>query len=184
MNPLHTLKELKVPSVVTVCFGLLSAYLGILAYRRKSGAFVRGSFTPCSSRDCKDEFITQVTLENLKDRSVTIFGIYLRIGYNIYVEIEEFRDAPLILKPFETYVKSFGPIEFYASSSRKISINGLLYGNRKIKKHLFLSTSDGKYKVRSPSWGWNPISDSFLNYFTAVLKPVRSMHRDGSGSRG
>ncbi len=162
------------------CFAVLSAYLGIKAYRRKSGAYIRGSFSPSSSRDCNDEFIAQVVLENLKDRSVTIFGIYLRIGYNIYIEIEEFCGAPLTLKPFETYVKSFGPIEFYASSMTKISVNGLLFGNSKIKKHLFLSTSDGKYKVRSPIRGWSPVSDSFLNYFTAVLKPIRSMHRDGS----
>jgi len=180
MNLLHKLVELKVPAVVTACFAMLSVYLGFKVYRRKSGAYIRGSFTPSASRDCNDEFVSQVKLENLKDRSVTIFGIYLRIGYNIYLEIEDHSDAPLTLKPFETYGKSFGPIEFYTCNMSKVSINGLLFGNRNVKKHLFLSTSDGKYKVRSPIWSWEPISDSLLNYFTAVLQPIRSMHRDGS----
>ena len=34
--------------------------------------------------------------------------------------------------------------------------------------------------MRSPIWSCDPISDSLLNYFTAVLQPIRSMHRDGS----
>lgn len=59
-------------------------------YRRKSGVFVRGNFSIASNRDCNDKYVASVILENLKDRAVTVFAIYLRIGYNYYIEIEDF----------------------------------------------------------------------------------------------
>jgi hypothetical protein len=168
-----------VPALIPVLLGILSLYLGFKAYRRKTGAYVRGVFTPCHSRDCNDVFISELILENLKDRAVTIFGIYLRLGYNNYVELEDFEETPLILKPYETYRKAFGPIEFYAVNQSKIDLNELL-SNRKTKKSLFLSTSDGKYKVRSRIRRWNPLYDHFRNYFTAVIRPVRSMYKEQS----
>jgi len=165
-------------TILSICLAILSFYLVVKNYRRKSGAYIRGSFTPCSSRYCNDEYVHEVVLENLKDRSVTIFGIYLRFGYNNYLEIEDFDDTPLTLKPFETYVKSYGPIEFYSMNCQKIAVNGLF--NREVKKTLFLATSDGKYKVKAPVWHWNPIDEYFSNHFTAVIHPVRTTHRGSS----
>lgn len=170
--------DLKVPALIPIALAILSLYLVIKNYRRKSGAYIRGSITPCKSRECDDEYVHEVVLENLKDRSVTLFGIYLRFGYNNYLEIEEFDDTPLTLKPFETYVKSFGPIEFYSVSDRRISLNGLF--SRNVKKTLFLATSDGKYKVKSPMWRWNPIHEWFDNYLTTLIHPVRSTHKGKS----
>jgi hypothetical protein len=63
---LHTLIGITVPALIPVALGILSLALGILslalgilslylgfkAYRRKTGAYVRGVFTPCQSRAC------------------------------------------------------------------------------------------------------------------------------------
>lgn len=160
---------------VTVPLGILTIYLAVKSYRRKSGAYIRGSFTRCSSRFCNDEYVHEVVLENLKDRSVTIFGIFLRFGYNNYLEIEEFDETPLTLKPFETYVKTYGPIEFYSANDTKIGVNCLF--NRKVKKTLFLATSEGKYKVRTPVSRWSPVEEYFANHFTAIIHAVRTTHR-------
>jgi len=168
-----------VPALIPVVLGILSLYLGLKAYRRKTGAYVRGAFTSCQSRDCNDVFVSEVILENLKDRAVTIFGIYLRLCYNYYVEIEDLEDKPLLLRPFETYRKAFGPVEFYGINNNKIDLNNLL-SNQRIKKSLFLSTSDGKYKVRSRIRFWSPLYDHFTNYLTAVIRPVRSMYKEQS----
>jgi hypothetical protein len=175
---LRTLVGISVPALIPVSLGILSLYLGIKAYRRKTGAYLRGGFTPCQSRDCNDVFISEVILENLKDRAVTIFGIYLRLGYSYYLELEDFEDdGPLLLRPFETYRKGFGPIEFYGINSNKINLNDLL-SNPKFKKTLFLSTSDGKYKVRSRIRRWSPIYDFFNNHLTAIVRPVRSTYKE------
>jgi hypothetical protein len=88
-------------------------------------------------------FVSEVILENVKDRAVPIFGIYPRLGYSYYLEVEDFEDGPLLLRPYETYRKGFGPIEFYGINDNKIDLNDLL-SNQRIKKSLFLSISDGK----------------------------------------
>ena len=66
---LHKLMGTTVPAPIPVVLGLLSLYLAIKAYRRKTGAYVRGVFTPCHSRECNDVFVAEVILENLKDRA-------------------------------------------------------------------------------------------------------------------
>jgi hypothetical protein len=175
----HKFVGLTVPAFIPLALTILSLYFALKAYRRKAGAHVRGVCTTRHSRSCNDKFVSEVILENLKDRAVTIFGIYLRIGYAYYLELEDLQESPLILKPYETYRKAFGPIEFYAVSDKRIDLNDLL-GDRKIKKHLFLSTSDGKYRVKSPLRRWNPMYDWFSNYSTAAIKPIRSIHRDQS----
>ncbi len=37
-------------TILSICLAILSFYLVVKNYRRKSGAYIRGSFTPCSSR--------------------------------------------------------------------------------------------------------------------------------------
>ena len=95
-------------------------------YRRKSGVDIQGSYTVSSSRDCDDKYVSSIVLENLKDRSITIFSIYLQVGRPYHVELDNFKDAPLILKPFETFHKDYGPIEFYEFTMKKVEINALL----------------------------------------------------------
>jgi len=181
---LRALAKTPVPALIPVLLGIISTLLGLLSfylavqnYRRKAGAYIRGAITPCQSRDCDDDYIAEVVLENLKDRAVSIFGIYVRIGYNLYLRLQEFDDQPLILKPFETYVKAFGPVEFYVVNMNKIAVRGLL-SNTKVKKRIFLSTSEGKYKVKTPVERWSPVYECFRNYFTGLIQPIRSIHRE------
>jgi hypothetical protein len=166
-----------VPIVVPVGVSLLALFIAIKNYRRKAGMHVRGVFSTASSRACDDVYIYEVILENLKDRAVTIFSIYLRLGLNYYVELENLQEKPLVLKPFETYRQQFGPIEFYGINSNKIVLNGL-FNDRTVRKQLVLSTSDGKYRVPSSIRRWSPVSDFFDNHLTAVIRPVYSTHKD------
>jgi len=156
---------------------MLALFVATKSYRRKAGIFVRGSFSIGSSRACNDDYITNVILENLKDRAVTIFAIYLKVGHNYYIEVENLEDKPLILRAYETYQKEFGPIEFYGINSNRINLNDLLK-NQKIKKRLVLSTSDGRYKVPSNIRRWNPVWDFFRNHMTAIVRPVHSTYKE------
>lgn len=55
-------------------------------YRRKAGVLIRGNYAIMEMFACKDLFVSTIILENQKDRAITIFGIYLRIGFNYYIE--------------------------------------------------------------------------------------------------
>lgn len=145
--------------------------------RRKSGVEIRGSYSVASSIDCDDKFVSSITLENQKDRAVTIFGIYLQLGNPYYLELEDLEDAPLILRPYETYRKELGPVEFYAVSMKKVDLNQLL-DNPKIRKRLVLSTSLGRYVVRKFVHRWNPIVDYFRNSYAATIKPILGTYKD------
>jgi hypothetical protein len=169
--------DVKFVPVIALTVGLTALFFTVKNYRRKAGIFVRGSFGFGSSIYGNDRYVHQIVLENLKDRAVTIFAIYIRIGHSYYVEIEDFEENPLMLKPFETYWKKYGPIEFYAVSMKQIKLDQLIQENS-IKKAIVLSTSDGRYIVPTHIPRWHPIGDFFRNHMTAVVQPVRSTFDD------
>jgi hypothetical protein len=153
------------------CIGLYFAYRGL---RLKIGGMkVRGSYTQTSSIECEDDYISRVMLENLRDRAITIFAIYLKFGHNYYLEIEDFEESPHILGAFETFQREYGPLEFYSGGTERFRIDRLFKDNR-VKKRLVLSTSDGKYTVQRSIPIWNPVFEFFQNYMTGILRPVRS----------
>lgn len=169
--------------LVSMCVGFCALVVGLTAltvatknYRRKSGLLIRGSFTVAQSVDCNDHYVSKIILENMKDRGITIFSIFLRIGHNYYVELEDFEEKPLILKAYETYQQDFGPIQFYGLNGNRFSLKKL-FSDRKIKKRLVLSTGDGKYVVPKSISQWNPILDMFKNHSTAVLRTVATTHK-------
>lgn len=131
----------------------------------KSGLEIRGSYSIASSISTEDKYIAQITLENLKDRAIIIFKIYLRISKGIYLEIDDFDQEPLILKPFEVYYKKFDPIDFYLVNTTRVNFDQLL-DNYDIKKEIVLSTSEGKYTVKKWIPRWYLVSDYFKNHFT------------------
>ncbi len=111
-------------------------------------------------------------IENLKDKALVIFDVYLLIGHNYYLEIESFKNCPLIIKPFEVYSKQFPPIEYYYSNNIKVKLNEMLE-SKDINKRLVLSTSNGKYIVKSNKKQWFLIQDIFKNNQTMWITPIR-----------
>ena len=164
-------------SLIALVISLIALIYTVRTYLLKSGNNIRGSFGTCSSIACEDKYISNIVLENTKDKSSVIFAIYLKISNNNYLEIENFKENPLILKPFEVYSKEYDPIEFYSVSDSRIKIDKLI-DNKKVKKQLILSTTDGMYKVSSRVEKWSPISTFFNNYSTAIIRIRRSMYKD------
>lgn len=162
--------------VLALIVGITALVVAMKNYRRKSGLLIRGSFISAQSIECNDRYVSKIILENMKDRSVTIYCVYLRLGHNYFIELESFEDKPLILKPYETYHQDFGPIDFYELNGNRFNLNQL-FENKKIKKRLALSTGDGKYVVPRPIEKWNPISDFFRNYWTVVLHPITTTYK-------
>lgn len=147
-------------SVIALLVSLIALIYTIITFLLKSGHKIRCNYTTCSSREGEDNYISSLTLENLKDRATIIFDIYFKLGNNNYLEIESFEDSPLILKPFEVYHKDYDPVLFYSEGVDTIQINKLL-NDDKLKKYVLLSTTDGKYVVKTNTKRWSTINVFF-----------------------
>ncbi len=145
-------------------------------YWRKSWINVSGSFSIASSINCDDRYVSHISLENQKDRVVNIFAIYLQVGHAYYISLESFKNEPLVLKPYETYRKELGPIEFYAVNTKKVNFDPLLENDR-ARKRIVLSTSRGRYIVKSRIKHWDPIIYFFQNHLAAVVRPIPSKYK-------
>lgn len=141
----------------------------------KKGIDIRCSYSTSNTIDCDDVYISNITLENKKDKSIVVFQIYLKIGHNYYIKIEDFENSPLIIKPFEVYYKSYDPIIFYWVNGKQIKIDKLIK-NMKIKRKIILYTTDGRYEVKSFIRKTNPIINFFTNHSTALISPLRFYH--------
>ena len=167
-------------STVALIISIIALVYTVKTYLLKSGSSIRASYSTCSSSvSCEDQYVSSLTLENLKDRAVVIFKIYLKVGYNYYIELEDFDEKPLILKPFEAFKKEYDPIDLYSINLNRINLNKL-FDNLKVKKQIILSTSDGKYVVRTWIKRWDPVYDFFKNHITAVIRPQRATYKGKS----
>lgn len=164
-------------SIISIPISIIALFFTIRNYIRKSGTSIRGGYCICSSAYCEDKYVSSIVLENLKDRPVVIFKVFLRIGHNYYITLDEFNDEPKILKPYEAYSKNYDPIDFYSTSMRRIKLNALI-GNKKITSKIVLSTSNGKYIVKQCIKKWDPLGDFFDNHLTAIIHPARSTYKN------
>lgn len=177
--PIDILTTLAI-SITAMIVSIIALVYTVRTYLLKSGSNIRGSYGMCSSSvTCEDQYISSLTLENLKDKAVIIFKVYLKIGHSYYLEIEDFDEEPLILKPFEVYKNTYEPIDLYSINMRRINLNSLL-SNEKISKKIVISTSDGKYVIRSWIIHWDPVYDFFKNQLTAIIQPRRATFRGKS----
>jgi len=166
---------------IALAVSLTALYFVIRNYWRKSGTHIKGQFCITSSAYAEDKYVSSVTLENFKDRSIIIFKVFLRVGANYYIELDDFEHEPKILKPYESYTNHYGPVDFYCVSMNRIKLNKLL-GSKGVKKSLVLSTSHGKYVVKEWINRWDPVYDFFKNHMTASVIPMRPT--EGAGYYG
>lgn len=157
---------------------IIALYFVIRNYWRKSGTHIKGQFCISSSAYAEDRYVSSITLENFKDRSVIIFKVFLRVGANYYIELDDFEHDPKILKPYESYTNHYGPVDFYCLNMNRIKLNELL-GSSKVKKNLVLSTSHGKYVVKEWIKRWDPVFEFFDNHMTASVLPMRPKESSG-----
>lgn len=173
-----TLSLKDITSIIAIIISLIALYFAVSNYRRKSGTHIRGQFCISESINAEDKYISSITLENFKDKSVIIFKIFLRVGSNYYIEIDDFERAPKILKPYESYTNNYDPVDFYCLNMNRINLNKLL-NSKKTKINIVLSTSHGKYVVKEWINLWDPIYDFFKNHMTAYIIPMTPIEKVG-----
>lgn len=158
--------------------GLIALYFAARNYRRKSGIHIRGQYCISSAIYAEDKYIGSITLENFKDRSVIIFKIFIKIGHNYYIELNDFESEPKILKSYESFTCNYEPVDFYCMNMSRIKMNNLL-DSRNSKINIVLSTSQGKYVVRKFIKRWDPVFDFFRNHLTVCIQPMHPLEKAG-----
>lgn len=178
LTTLNTIVSLIV-AIIALIVSVIALVYTAKTYHLKSGAYIRGTYSIRSSIECEDKFLHEITLENLKDRPVVIFKIFLKLGHNYFIEIDDFEDSPLILKPFEVFHREYEPIDMYSVGMGRILLNDL-FDKQRVKKQIILSTTDGKYIIKEYIRRWDPIGIFFQNYWTAIARPLRSTYKGKS----
>ena len=78
-------------SIVALVVSITALIYTVKTYLLKSGLNVRGSYSMMSSIYCEDKYVGSVTIENLKDRAIVILKIYLQVGRNYYIRIDDLK---------------------------------------------------------------------------------------------
>ncbi|MGE8189807.1 hypothetical protein [Pseudomonas sp. NPDC086278] len=142
----------------------------------KKGTKFYGMYTTSGSVWSKQRYISEIIIENKKDKAAAINFIYLRVGSNIYLELVDYDSSPRIIAPFETIkIELREGVSGYISSIFKVDLNALL-GDRKVRKALIVATPQGLSKVKNYKRFWNVYFESLQNHFIIPVRPVRKYH--------
>lgn len=145
-------------------------------YFLKSGENFHGIFAVSSSVWSNQRYVSELVIENCKDKSAVISTIYLRVGGNIFVELIDYFDSPKILGPFETIKITLNEgVSGYISSGYKVNISNLL-ADRKVRKTLMVATPKKIYKVKEYKSFWNVYFESLRNHLITPVRPVRKYY--------
>ena len=149
--------------------------------RRKSGVEIRSNFSIATSIASEHAWVSEINLQNEKDRAVTIYKIYMEVGHGIFIEVEDFRDKPLIVAPYGAYHQQYDPVDLYSASMRQVTG---VFANSRARRRVVLATSSGRYYAKAIIDTQDPVGDMFLkNYASGVVHPIRLTYRGkGYGS--
>ena len=169
------------PYIALASFAIaaLALVFSIRGDRRKSGIDIRADFSVASSIWSSEQWVAEVRLENLKDRPVSVYKIYLEVGHGLHIEVEDFTENPLSLDAYNVYRQKYDPVEFYSHGISRVT--GFL-GDKKSRQRIVLTTSQGRYYPRR---GTKTFDDPFFdtlrrNITTGVVHPERLTHKGHS----
>ena len=161
--------------------------------RRKAGLDVRYDYSVMTSIASKEPWVLHLMLQNMKDRSLVIYTIYVEIGHGLFVQIEDRASDPIILDAYGVYRREYETIEYYdAGSFRATGLGEIgLISNGKAgdntRRRLVLATSEGRYHPKRYVDIYDPRLESFLRHRpNIVMVPKRLIyegHAFGSETR-
>lgn len=166
-------------SLTALVVSFVAAVFTIKTFWLKTGCKIRYWLSYRSSFESDDAYIRELAIENIKDKAIAVYDIYIRFGYNIYIDLLnhpnniESTKLPIIIPPYEIKVFTFYPQILYTTQTnqRVTNIDDLFTKINDAK--IILSTNHGKIIAKKPSKGWSPWSNYWNNYYTAIVKPQR-----------
>ena len=171
-------------SLIIATIGLFISFIVLIltykTWKLKNGKAVLGWYSISSSFESNTPYVSEINLQNTKDKELSISNIYIHFGKNVYIDMLEkdsrFDKYNIVLPPFGSAVLNFGPVYLYSDGTKKANVDKLLH----IKKgKIVLSTNDGKLVCGDFKKGWDPISDWFKNYGTNIIR-VNRFYKEGS----
>lgn len=161
-------------SLFVSCIVLIYTYR---TWRLKRGQSVRASLGISATNK---HYVSNLIIENLKDRDLVIFGIYLKFGSNVYIDLLDidthFDSYHHIIPSLSTRIFELGPVLYYTEHSFEVDIEKLLQDWT--AGTIILQTNIGKVKAKKIKSGWHPISQYFRNYGTHYIKAHRLYTRE------
>lgn len=165
-------------SILALIVAICSMFVAYQTWKLKKGHKVRGAFYIRSSFDSSCSYISNVILENLKDRDLVIYNIYIKFGRNIYINMLNHDvaegDNLHIIPGLSTRHFIFGPPYMSVDNSYIVNLSDLL--DKYAYKHgkIVLLTSSGRINVsKSYEFEKTPIIDYFKNYGTMDILQYR-----------
>lgn len=164
-------------SLTALAISVIALQYTVRTFWLKAGDKVRFNYSVASSIEAEDKYISSITLENLKDKALVIFEIHLKLGNGLFLELEKYEDAPLVVEPFGLFQKNYDPVIFYSSNTDRVKLDHLL-DSSKNRPHVVLSTTNGKQKVKTNIPRWTPLGEYFVNVYAGIIQPRWLIHRD------
>ena len=154
---------------------LFAVFFSIRSDLRKTGIGIRCDFTITSSIVTKEKWVSKLELQNTKDRSVTVYEIFMELGHGIFVQIEDFTQQPLVLEPYGFFSREYGPVDIYTVGSRKLT---KVFDSDRERRRVVLVTSQGRHYPKRGLRKWHPIGQALnRNYATGVVWTLRRNFR-------
>ncbi|MBD5320055.1 MAG: hypothetical protein HDS07_04055 [Bacteroides sp.] len=148
-----------------------------LTWKLKYGQAVRASIGIART---DKTYVSNVVIENLKDRDLIIYAIYLKFGANVYIDLLDidyhFDRYTHIIPGLSTRIFELGPPLYYTKSSMEVDIENLL--NNWTAGSIVLHTNIGLIKAKKIKDNWHPIAQYFKNYGTVYIRPRRFYTKD------
>lgn len=166
-----------IPSPLTTLIALLALTVAYRNYQRKSGVDIAGTFDWGIDVRADQPYVKELRLENRKDRAITIYYVFLKLGKNIYVQLQNHEESPLILKAFETYKVELDLPSGYSKREGYANISEALL-NGSVKKKIILSTGSGRYIVKRKIRHWH-IKDARYKIPEITLVRPQILHYKG-----
>ena len=138
--------------------------------RRKAGLDVRYDYSVMTSIASKEPWVLHLMLQNMKDRSLVIYTIYVEIGHGLFVQIEDRASDPIILDAYGFIDASTKPLNITMPDRSELPDSGEigLISNGKAgdntRRRLVLATSEGRYHPKRYVDIYDPRLESFLRH--------------------
>ena len=162
------------PSIAALIAVLISVFaLGFAAKsdRRKTGTDIRCTYSLSQSMVSRETWVTDLSLQNGKDRSVAIYHIYLEIGHGFFVEVEDLASSPVVLEPYGTWFREYDPVDAYVGNLRRWTE---IFERWPKRIRILLITSEGRHFAKLPKATLAPPQYGlFKNQATVTVSPQR-----------
>ncbi|WP_026968459.1 hypothetical protein [Algoriphagus terrigena] len=153
-------------SFFALIFSIIAAYYARLAILLKTGNNFGFSYLLSDNFDSNGYEISEYIVENKKDKSAILFKIYLKIGYNNFLLLDDFTGNPVTLKPFEYYRKKLEQSIFYSMNMNIIKIPNLI---KKYSLKILIETSEGTFFAKPMNIKDSVLSKYFSNHYTNII---------------